>query len=165
MYASLPRISILSSIQKQIELSSRPRVNITIIYIVSQQKHFTKLPSSSHSIFRECVSSEMEIQPSSIVVVVGFRTAPLQLNLPETQYLLSVRKTHGLAGSSGAHCKSSCNAFAESTSARCITLNLPVGRPDITSLVFDTHRVFRDKTFAETILLISSIVEFMYVPC
>lgn len=56
----------------------------------------------------ECVSSKMEIWPSS-VVVVGFRAgAASQLNLPETQYLLSVRKTHGLVGSSGAHCERSC---------------------------------------------------------
>jgi len=47
----------------------------------------------------------MEIWPSS--GVVDFR-APSHLNLPETQYPLSVRETHGLAGSSGAHCERSC---------------------------------------------------------
>lgn len=41
-----------------------------------------------------------------------------QLNLPETQYFLSVRKTHGLTGSSGARCERSCNALAESSRER-----------------------------------------------
>lgn len=55
----------------------------------------------------ECVSSKMEIWPSS--VVIGFRTGTAsQLNLSEAQYLLSVRKTHGFVGSSGAHCERSC---------------------------------------------------------
>lgn len=107
----------------------------------------------------------MEIRPSSVVVVVGFRAAPVAVksswNAIPSFRTQDTRPRQIKRRALRAQLQRSCREFA---SARCITLNLPVGRPDITSLVFDTHRVFRDRTFAETILLISFVVEFMYVP-
>jgi len=111
------RIADLSGfISDGYELSPRSRIDITRHTCRSRQKRRDTSretspaclrPSSSFSLARssERLSLKMEIWPSS--GVVDFR-APSHLNLPETQYPLSVRETHGLAGSSGAHCERSC---------------------------------------------------------
>lgn len=100
----------VSKILKWFELSSRSRLDITDICVVLDRNDETlyETPTSlslsldlSNAFPRKWkyglrASSSSALEPAS------------QLNLPETQYLLSVRKTHGLAGSSGAHCERSC---------------------------------------------------------
>jgi len=84
-----------------------------------------------------------------------------QLNLPETQYLLFVRKTHGFVESSGAHCERSCTLLPrvrerEMHNSQFARRQARYYFPRI------RYRVFRHKMFARMLLLIS-FAEFLSV--